>query len=115
MEAEFDEYPVVLLCRTFVVYNRAEYQFGNITFRDKEMHFRKGEIMGGHILEFVLVALVGLAIFGPKTLQALGRNAGKSIGQRRSKIRLSLNSQWKRYTIYLKIFLQVHGMPFRFS
>ena len=37
--------------------------------------------MGGHILEFLLVALVGLAIFGPKTLQALGRNAGKGIGQ----------------------------------
>ena len=80
-EAGFDEYTVVLLCRTFVVYNRAEHQFDAITFRDKEMHFRKGEIMGGHILEFVLVALVGLAIFGPKTLQALGRNAGKGIGQ----------------------------------
>ncbi len=37
--------------------------------------------MGGHIFELILVVLVGLAIFGPKTLQMLGRNAGKGIGQ----------------------------------
>ncbi len=37
--------------------------------------------MGGHIFELLIVVLVGLAIFGPKTLQSLGRNAGKGIGQ----------------------------------
>lgn len=37
--------------------------------------------MGGHWLELIIVVLVGLALFGPKTLQSLGRNAGKGIGQ----------------------------------
>ena len=80
-EAKFDECRVVLLCRTFVVYNRTEHQFDDITFRDREMYFRKVAIMGGHIFEILLVVLAGLAIFGPKTLQSLGRNAGKGIGQ----------------------------------
>ncbi len=37
--------------------------------------------MGSHIFEILLVVLVGLAIFGPKTLQSLGRSAGRGIGQ----------------------------------
>ncbi len=37
--------------------------------------------MGGHWLELIIVVLVGLALFGPKTLQSLGRNAGRGIGQ----------------------------------
>jgi len=37
--------------------------------------------MGGHWIELIIVAVIGLAIFGPKTLQSLGRNAGKGLGQ----------------------------------
>ncbi len=37
--------------------------------------------MGGHWLELIIVVLVGLALFGPKTLQSIGRNAGRGIGQ----------------------------------
>ena len=37
--------------------------------------------MGGHWFELLIVVLVGLALFGPKTLQSLGRNAGRGIGQ----------------------------------
>ncbi len=37
--------------------------------------------MGGHWIELVIVAIIGLAIFGPKTLQSLGRSAGKGLGQ----------------------------------
>ncbi len=37
--------------------------------------------MGGHWVELIIVVLVGLALFGPKTLQSLGRNAGRGIGQ----------------------------------
>ncbi|MBO0777432.1 MAG: twin-arginine translocase TatA/TatE family subunit [Ktedonobacteraceae bacterium] len=34
----------------------------------------------GHILEILVVALIGLAIFGPKVLQSLAREAGKTAG-----------------------------------
>ncbi len=37
--------------------------------------------MGGHWFELLIVVLVGLALFGPKTLQSIGRNAGRGIGQ----------------------------------
>ena len=37
--------------------------------------------MGGHWFELIIVVLVGLALFGPKTLQSIGRNAGRGIGQ----------------------------------
>ena len=37
--------------------------------------------MGGHWLELIIVVLVGLALFGPKTLQSIVRNAGRGIGQ----------------------------------
>ena len=38
--------------------------------------------MGGfHILDLVIIAIIGLALFGPKALQSIARNAGKSVGQ----------------------------------
>jgi len=37
--------------------------------------------MGGHWIEMIIVVVVGLALFGPKTLQSIGRNAGRGIGQ----------------------------------
>jgi Sec-independent protein translocase protein TatA len=38
--------------------------------------------MGGfHPLDLLIVALIALAIFGPKTLQSLARSAGKGAGQ----------------------------------
>jgi len=38
--------------------------------------------MGGfHLIDFLIVALIGLAIFGPKALQSMARNAGKGVGQ----------------------------------
>jgi Sec-independent protein translocase protein TatA len=38
--------------------------------------------MGGfHILDLVVIAIIGLAIFGPKALQSIARNAGKGVGQ----------------------------------
>ena len=38
--------------------------------------------MGGfHILDLVIVAIIGLALFGPKALQSIARNAGKGLGQ----------------------------------
>ena len=41
--------------------------------------------MGGfHILDLVIIAIIGLALFGPKALQSIARNAGKSVGQANS-------------------------------
>jgi TatA/E family protein of Tat protein translocase len=41
--------------------------------------------MGGfHILDLVIIAIIGLALFGPKALQSIARNAGKSVGQAKS-------------------------------
>ncbi len=37
--------------------------------------------MGFHMLDLVFIALIGLAIFGPKALQSMARNAGKSVSQ----------------------------------
>ena len=38
--------------------------------------------MGGfHLLDILIVALIGLAIFGPKALQSMAHNAGKGAGQ----------------------------------
>jgi len=38
--------------------------------------------MGGfHILNLVIIAIIGLALFGPKALQSIARNAGKGLGQ----------------------------------
>jgi Sec-independent protein translocase protein TatA len=35
--------------------------------------------MGFHMLDLVFIALIGLAIFGPKALQSMARSAGKSV------------------------------------
>jgi TatA/E family protein of Tat protein translocase len=41
--------------------------------------------MGGfHPLDLVVITLVALAIFGPKTLQSLARNAGKGANELKS-------------------------------
>jgi Sec-independent protein translocase protein TatA len=38
--------------------------------------------MGGfHIFDLIVIALVGLAIFGPRALQSMARSAGKGLGQ----------------------------------
>ena len=38
--------------------------------------------MGGfHILDLVVIAIIGLALFGPKALLSIARNAGKGVGQ----------------------------------
>ncbi len=38
--------------------------------------------MGGfHPLDLLVIALIALAIFGPKTLQSIARNAGKGASQ----------------------------------
>jgi Sec-independent protein translocase protein TatA len=37
--------------------------------------------MGFHMLDLVLVALIGLTIFGPKALQSMARSAGRSVNQ----------------------------------
>jgi len=38
--------------------------------------------MGGfHILDLVVIAIIGLALFGPKALKSIARNAGKGVGQ----------------------------------
>lgn len=37
--------------------------------------------MGFHYVELLVILLIGLAIFGPKTLQSVSRNIGKGAGQ----------------------------------
>lgn len=37
--------------------------------------------MGFHALDWVIIILIGLAIFGPRALQSVARNAGKTMGQ----------------------------------
>ncbi len=34
-----------------------------------------------HFLDLLPILLIGLAIFGPKTLQSIARNTGKGVGQ----------------------------------
>jgi Sec-independent protein translocase protein TatA len=34
-----------------------------------------------HLVEILIIAGIGLAIFGPKVLQDIARNAGKGVGQ----------------------------------
>ncbi len=37
--------------------------------------------MGGfHIFDLIVIALIGLAIFGPKALQSMARSTGKGLG-----------------------------------
>jgi Sec-independent protein translocase protein TatA len=37
--------------------------------------------MGFHLLDLLPILLIGLALFGPKTLQSIARNTGKGVGQ----------------------------------
>ncbi|MBA2288604.1 MAG: twin-arginine translocase TatA/TatE family subunit [Ktedonobacteraceae bacterium] len=37
--------------------------------------------MGFHYVELLVILLIGLAIFGPKTLQSVSRSIGKGAGQ----------------------------------
>lgn len=37
--------------------------------------------MGFHIFDLIVIALIGLAIFGPKALQSMARSTGKGLGQ----------------------------------
>jgi Sec-independent protein translocase protein TatA len=38
--------------------------------------------MGGfHLISLIVVLVIGLLIAGPKTLQSMSRNVGKSVGQ----------------------------------
>ncbi len=40
--------------------------------------------MGVHFLDLIVVAVVGLALFGPKALQSVARNLGKGVAQGKS-------------------------------
>lgn len=37
--------------------------------------------MGLHIVDLIVVAAIGLALFGSKSLQSVAREAGKTVGQ----------------------------------
>jgi TatA/E family protein of Tat protein translocase len=37
--------------------------------------------MGFHPLDFLVILAIGLLIFGPKAIQSVARNAGKTVGQ----------------------------------
>lgn len=37
--------------------------------------------MGFHLVDILIVAAIGLALFGPKALQSMARNAGRGVGQ----------------------------------
>ncbi len=40
--------------------------------------------MGLHLVDIIIVAAIGLALFGSKTLQSMARGAGKTAGQAKS-------------------------------
>ena len=45
-----------------------------------QLDFLKGaSIMGFHMLDLVVVLLIGLVLVGPKALQSMARSAGKGI------------------------------------
>jgi Sec-independent protein translocase protein TatA len=37
--------------------------------------------MGFHFMDLIVIAAIGLALFGPKALQSMARSAGKGVGQ----------------------------------
>jgi Sec-independent protein translocase protein TatA len=37
--------------------------------------------MGFHFVDLIVIAAIGLALFGPKALQSMARSAGKGVGQ----------------------------------
>jgi sec-independent protein translocase protein TatA len=40
--------------------------------------------MGFHFVDLIVIAAIGLALFGPKALQSMARSAGKGFGQAKS-------------------------------
>jgi len=40
--------------------------------------------MGFHFVDLIVIAAIGLALFGPKALQSMARSAGKGVGQAKS-------------------------------
>ncbi len=40
--------------------------------------------MGFHFVDLIIVAAIGLALFGPKALQSMARSAGKGVGEAKS-------------------------------
>ena len=40
--------------------------------------------MGFHFMDLIVVAAIGLALFGPKALQSIARSAGKGVGEAKS-------------------------------
>ena len=40
--------------------------------------------MGFHAVDWVIILVVAMVIFGPKALQSVARNAGKTMGQART-------------------------------
>src|SRR5690242_4983106 len=42
---------------------------------------RRTEHMGFHPLDWLIILAIGLLIFGPKAIQSIARNAGKTVGQ----------------------------------
>jgi TatA/E family protein of Tat protein translocase len=37
--------------------------------------------MGFHLVDWIIILAIGLLIFGPKAMQSIARNAGKTLGQ----------------------------------
>jgi Sec-independent protein translocase protein TatA len=37
--------------------------------------------MGFHFVDLIIIAAIGLALFGPKALQSMARSAGKGLGE----------------------------------
>src|SRR6266566_1925732 len=37
--------------------------------------------MGFHALDWIVILVIGLLIFGPRAIQSMARNAGKTVGQ----------------------------------
>src|SRR5947209_7494045 len=54
----------------------------NRNIKNNASNYLKGAcIMGVHIPDLVIILLIGLIIFGPKTVQSLARSAGKGMSQ----------------------------------
>jgi TatA/E family protein of Tat protein translocase len=53
--------------------------------------------MGLHLPELIVLVGIALAIFGPKTLNSMARNAGKGVSQvKDAKDKSWPNCRWKR-------------------
>src|SRR5438874_12893731 len=40
--------------------------------------------MGFHFVDLIVIAAIGLVLFGPKAMQSIARSAGKGVGQAKS-------------------------------